>query len=357
MNDMSATKRMTSVGHCVRVLIVDDSLVMRSVVERHLELAPGFLVVGSVPGASQALNFLANNSVDVVILDIEMPNRSGLDALPDILERANGARVLVMSSLCKEGGPAVLQALALGACDTLEKPGRQIYSQMFGTTLIERLETLTSVRKPDQREPVKLARTGPQVSALECLAIGASTGGIGALHEFLDRLDGRIDAPILLTQHLPDAFMPFLAKQLCDLGVRQVQVAEHGTILEKGFIYVAPGNANLTCQKSGGGIRIALSTDWNQTRYLPAVDPMLMSVAKCYGHAAAGVVLSGMGADGLLGARAMVDVGAPVYVQCPDTSVVWGMPGAIAKAGLATAVMAPGQIAEYIATCWLEPQI
>lgn len=356
MNEMTASLRVATSGNSARVLIVDDSLVMRSLVERHLELASGFKVVGSVAGAGQALSFLASNRVDLVILDIEMPNRSGLDALPDILHRANGARVLVMSGLCNEGGPAAVKALALGACDTLEKPGRHIYSQAFGATLVERLRALALAPNSKAHETFKLARVKPKVSALECLAVGASTGGIGALHQFLENLDSRIDAPILLTQHLPEAFMPFLAKQLADMGLRRVEVAVHGARLDRGCIYVAPGNANLICKSSGGRTRIQLSNDWNQSRYLPAVDPMLISVAECFGHSAAGVVLSGMGVDGLIGAKALADVGAPVYVQCPDTSVVWGMPGAIAKAGLATAVMTPGQIAEYIAACWLEPQ-
>lgn len=347
-------------GHISRVLIVDDSLVMRSVVQRIVETAPGFMVCASLSSAQAALDFLATDTADVILLDIEMPRRSGLDALPDLIAACGQARILVLSSQCREGAPATLEALALGASDTLSKPDQQFYLQGFTAALHRKLQVLGDAARFARRPtPPVLARTPDQHSnadVLQCIAIGSSTGGISAIHEFLRQLDSRINAPILVTQHLPPDFIPFLVRHIADLKLRPVHQAADGMHLQRGHIYCAPGDAHLGLTARGGPTRIALVQDWPGSAYRPSVDPMFTAVARCFGAHGAGVMLSGMGTDGLMGAHEMADAGAPVYVQDAQTSTVWGMPGAVARAGLASVILPPADIARFMADCWLDPQ-
>lgn len=337
------------------VLIVDDSLVMRSVLQRIVENSPGFKVSGSVAGAQAALDHLASHSADIIILDIEMPRRSGLDALPDLIAASGQARVLVLSSHCAEGAPATVKALALGASDTLSKPGQHLFNDQFTALLRQHLHVLAdAARVSSQGMPPILARPVSPDSALGCLAIGSSTGGISAIHDLLKALDPRVDAPILITQHLPATFIPYLVRQIGDLGLRPAHIAQDGVAIAPGHIYCAPGDSHIGLQRHGAEVRIALAPHWPDSAYRPSVDPMFMAVAQCFGARGAGVMLSGMGSDGLAGAQMLADCGAPIYAQDAKSSTVWGMPGAVARAGLASVVLPPAQIAQFIADCWLE---
>lgn len=352
-----ALPRAQGAGHVSQVLIVDDSLVMRSVIQRAIDSAPGFTVCASLPSAQAALEFLSSHPADIILLDIEMPRRSGLDALPDLVAASNHARILVLSSQCREGAPATLKALALGASDTLSKPDQQFYPRSFTTKLLEKLHVLgDAARISRQAMPPVVARPVATHSTLECIAIGSSTGGISAIHELLGQLDPHIDAPILITQHLPPDFIPFLVRHIGDLGLRPVHQATDGAVLQRGHIYCAPGDAHLGLQSKGGTTRIKLLNDWPGTAYKPSIDPMFTAVARCFGERGAGVMLSGMGADGLAGAELLAAEGAPIYVQDAQSSTVWGMPGAVARAGLASVILPPAGIARFIADCWLEPK-
>lgn len=346
---------MADAAAACRVLIVDDSLVMRSVVEKIVEITPGFVVTASVASAEAALVHLAANRADIIILDIEMPQRSGLDALPDLIATSGNARILVLSSHCAEGAPMTLQALALGASDTLSKPGQHLFSHNFIAQLSDRLRMLADAAALSSKTmPPILSRPVSPHSTLGCLAIGSSTGGISAIHELLRALDPRIDAPILITQHLPASFIPYLVRQIGDLGLRPAHMAENGMPLARGQIYCAPGDGHISLTRHGADVQIRLLNDWPDTAYKPSVDPMFTALAYCYGARGAGVMLSGMGNDGLVGAQLLAAHGAPIYAQDPQSSTVWGMPGAIARAGLASVVLPPAGIAEFIADCWLE---
>ena len=335
----------------VRVMLVDDSLVVRSILERIVEQRPELKICASVASAHEALAYLACEPVDVVVLDIEMPGMNGIAALPHILERAQGARVLILSSNCIEGGPAAIEALALGASDTLAKPGSGSFSGHFADVLTDRILTLGQqpLAVPVLRAmPPAAVKSAPALDGLhpaECIAVAASTGGIPAFANFLTHLDPRVTAPILLTQHLPDAFMEFYARQIAMMTTRTVCVAKAGMAVERDHVYLAPGDAHLRVVEGVRGPEIALDRHPVENGCCPSADPMLDSVAAHYGKGGVAVVLSGMGRDGALGAARLKAAGGTVFAQAPESCVIWGMPGAVSKTGIAAATLNPDAIA------------
>lgn len=347
--DLKAARRRT------RVMLIDDSVVVRSILHRLIYAHPQFDIVASVAGAPAALALLETQEVDVIILDIEMPCGNGLDAMPDLLARSD-ARILVLSSLAEPGGEAAVRALSIGACDTLAKPGRSSFGGQFASILMDKLTALGQPvsRQSGSAEPPVIRSHMPDTSRLACLAIGSSTGGIPAITEFLTALDPNIPVPILLTQHLPAAFLPFLVRQFNAQNNRKVKLAQQGMPVEANTVYVAPGTGHMQIVGQGSAKKFAIAPD-QAGRYVPAVDPMLASVAEHYGASAAAVILSGMGRDGLLGAEKIAAKGGRVYVQDPATSVVWGMPGVVARAGMASAILPPAQIAAHIAASYRQP--
>lgn len=331
------------------VLIVDDSMVARTVLTRMVTATNGFTVAAAVPDARAALDFLAVHSVAVILLDIEMPGVDGLTALPDLVRAGNGAKVLVVSSSCDAGGAATVQALALGAADTLVKPGMGSFSGRFSDVLEERLGRL--IGPSDMVEPVGVPDRVEQtpVHDFDIVAIGASTGGIHALTKLLRAIPDSCDLPILVTQHLPSSFMSYFATQLALLANRPCDVARDHTRIVPGRIIIAPGTAHLRCVRMSEGTSIRLSEEPAPSGCTPSVDPMLQSVAEIYGPRALAVVLSGMGRDGSRGAAAVRGAGGAVVVQDQASSVVWGMPGSIAAQGNASAILTPEEIGALIA--------
>lgn len=332
------------------MLIVDDSIVARSVIGRLVDSNPRCRVAGAVPDAASALAFLRSRRVDVVLLDIEMPGQSGLAALPDLIAEADGAKVLVVSSSCEDGAASTVQALALGAADTLVKPGAGTLAGRFADELDERLTRVLAPRPAPLRRAPPAAPGMPAVTrSMEIVAIGASTGGIHALGQVLRALPAEMTAPILVTQHLPASFMPYFAAQLALLAGRPCEVGEEHLRVRPSRIIVAPGHAHLRVVRITDGAAIRLSTRPAASGCLPSVDPMFESVAEVFGGGALGVVLSGMGRDGAIGAERLVGAGARVVVQDRDSSTVWGMPGAVAGAGWASAELKPEAIGALIA--------
>jgi two-component system, chemotaxis family, protein-glutamate methylesterase/glutaminase len=333
----------------IRVLIVDDSAVARAALSRMVAEAPAFEVVAALDGARRAIDWLAGNSADIVLLDIQMPGLDGIAALPELVEASGGARVLIVSTLAGDGARATIQALALGAADTLAKPEIGSLGRQFGEVLIDkmlRLGKASPAASADRRAPHLLRKVAE--TPVACLAIGASTGGLHALAVFFANLPEAFSAPILVTQHLPPVFMPFFADQLSSLSGRTARVAEPDETLRRGEILVAPGNAHLGLVRSGNAVKAALLDHAATSRCCPSVDPMFTSVAEVYGDSALGVILTGMGRDGEIGAAAIAGAGGTVIVQDAASSTVWGMPGTIARAGLASLVASPAGLAAYV---------
>ncbi|MFN0047078.1 MAG: chemotaxis-specific protein-glutamate methyltransferase CheB [Sphingorhabdus sp.] len=336
----------------IRVMLVDDSVVARSIFARVLEQHQCIEIVCQAADSETALAQLNCNDVDIILLDIEMPKRSGLDALPDILVRSKGARVLVVSSFAEENGTAALNALSLGACDTLAKPGKSGFSGKFSEILIDKVVRLgRSRRNSDYRElgaSAKLAVEYQKLVRPECIAIGASTGGIPPIYEIIGNLVPDLDCPIFITQHLPDAFMSFFARQLAGLTSRTVSVAVPDEVVKKNHIYIAPGDAHLICRREKNSVVLDRLDHFSESRYCPSVDAMFRSVADIYGAGCMGIVFSGMGNDGASGASDIFAAGGTTLVQDVETSVVWGMPGAVAKSGCASAILSPVHMTELL---------
>jgi two-component system, chemotaxis family, protein-glutamate methylesterase/glutaminase len=334
----------------IRVMLVDDSVVARSIFKRVLENHDQIEVVCEAEDSEAALGRLKAQEVDIILLDIEMPKRSGLDALPEIQAISNGARILVVSAFAEENGPAAIQALSLGACDTLAKPGRSGFSGSFSKILVDKVVRLGRVARTrsDAGYAARLAVEFQQIVKPDCIAIGSSTGGIPPIYEIIGNLPKNLDCPIFITQHLPEAFMSFFARQLGGLTDRLVSVATPGEVVEPGHVYIAPGNAHLVCCRDRGRVVLGHLDHYADSRYCPSVDAMFGSLADIYGAGCMGIVLSGMGNDGANGVRDIVNAGGSVLVQDVETSVVWGMPGAAARDGHATAVLTPVQMTELL---------
>lgn len=353
-----------------RVLIVDDSVVARAVISRMIDASDRFSVVGAVSTATAALEFLGRATVDFILLDIEMPGVDGLTALPDLIAAGAGARVLIVSSSADDGGAAAVKALAMGAAETLEKPSTGALSRQFAAALVAKLQHLcetvghlspVAMVRPLPDRPIKPVppssgrspggSPAPSTDDFDIIAIGASTGGIHALSLMFRELPAAFRVPIVITQHLPASFMPYFAAQIALLAGRPCEVATDRLRVRPGRIVIAPGDAHLKCVRlTDGGAAFRLTHDPADSGCMPSVDPMLASIADVYGARMLAIVLSGMGRDGADGARRVHEVGGCVVAQDRASSVVWGMPGAVASSGVADAVLAPEAIGRLVAT-------
>lgn len=335
-------------------MIVDDSMVARAVLSRMVEADGGFEIAAVAGTAEDAIDALAHVQVDVVLLDLEMPGAGGLRMLPHIIAAARGARIIVVSSLAEEGAEATVAALAMGAADTLPKPGIGRFNGRFSEVLLGKLRALghaDQVSSAAYQSPVSAPALRAMSNApLSVLAIGASTGGIHAIGQFFKALPSRLDIPILVTQHLPAPFMEVFARQLATAASRTAVLAKDGMELLPERIHIAPGEAHLTVEDRGGRRVVRLDHRRAPSGCLPSVDPMLSSAAHVFGAGCCAVILSGMGRDGAEGAARLVALGGSVLAQDEASSAVWGMPRAVAEAGLACAILPPDKLARRVAS-------
>ncbi len=336
----------------VRVLVVDDSPTVRAVLARLIDAEADLTLADSLGSAEEAIASLVQTAPDVILLDLDMPGMGGLDAIPRMLELAAPVRILVVSSLTVRGAEHTLSALSLGAADTLAKPRPGEFGREYRATLLRKIRLLGRVAKrartksaPPAPPPLRpYGKVPPHI-----VAIGASTGGIHALGQLLGALPPKVHLPILVTQHLPGSFMDPFIRQLRAASGRGALVAHEGMAILPGQIVVAPGDAHLTVAPSKQGVAVVQLEDGPvASGCRPSVDPMFSSCARLYGCHALGVVLSGMGRDGADGAARIVAAGGTIMAQDAASSAVWGMPGAVATAGLASAVLPPDQIAQRI---------
>jgi len=345
----------------IRVMIVDDSLTVRTIFKRMVESDPALVITGTASSAEGAIAQLADSPADVVLLDLEMPGIGGLDALPAILATPGRPQVLVVSSLTVDGAEHTLSALQMGAADTLLKPRPGGFTEDYRAQLLGKIRALGSrpadpsvqsaapARPPAPAEP-SFARPAlsRRVRRPEVVAIGASTGGIHALGLMLRRLAPDFDVPLLITQHLPASFMPVFARQIETACGRPADIAADGFALTPGRILIAPGHGHIVVRRTAAGLITRISSEPAASGRMPSVDPMLASLADACEGRALGVILSGMGRDGVIGAKALVDAGGAIYAQDADSCAVWGMPGAVSRAGLASMVAPPDRLGDAV---------
>lgn len=333
----------------VRVMLVDDSLTVRTVFSRMIERENDMTIVASASTAERGLQELENHRVDVILLDLEMPGMGGIEALPKLLKAAPGTKVLVISSLTAAGAEHTVEALRMGAADTMLKPLPGGFNDGYREQLLGKIRALKGFapyEQPKRAEPRPAQRRAgkkPQV-----LAIGASTGGIHALNLFLRRIPKNFDLPILITQHLPASFIPVFAKQMEMAAGREAVLADEDVEITRGRIVIAPGHGHMVIRRKGSRYVTGLAYNQVKSGCTPSVDPMFETLAEAYEGKVAGILLSGMGRDGTEGADAIINAGGSIYTQSADTCAVWGMPRDITERGLATAVAPPAELADKV---------
>lgn len=367
----------------IRVMVVDDSAVIRGLITRMLESDKDINVVASVGNGQLAVNNLERASVDVIILDIEMPVMDGLTALPKLIAVDKTVKIIMASTLTARNAEVSIKALSMGATDYVPKPStsRELSGENdFRRDLLEKVKNLGVLRrkeiggtisartvtpaatpsakgdaKSDEiparwelRDPSKVVMREPGKVKPDILAIGSSTGGPQALFAFLKGLQKTINVPVVITQHMPATFTTILAEHITRMSGWECKEAQTGDRLEPGKILLAPGDYHMLIEQKGTDRVVRITQDPPENFCRPAVDPMLRSVVKVFGARVLTVILTGMGNDGEKGSKVVVDAGGTVISQDEKSSVVWGMPGAVATAGLCSAVLPIDQLAGYV---------
>ncbi|CAH0285220.1 chemotaxis-specific protein-glutamate methyltransferase CheB [Roseomonas sp. CECT 9278] len=340
----------------VRVMLCDDSATARAILRRLLEAEPGIRVVHQAADGRAALDALPTARPDVVLLDLEMPVMDGMTALPLILKAAPQAAVIVASALTQRGAKAAIAALAAGAADYVPKPqgaAGGAADPAFKAELIAKVRGWARMKRQGSAPVARPAAPPPRAASAgkfrpSLVAIGSSTGGPQALAAVVKRLP-RLPVPIVVVQHMPAGFTTMLAEHLDKMGPHRCAEAVEGEPLLPGRIHLAPGDRHLLLEAAAGGLRARLSSGPPENFCRPAVDPMLRSAVAALGGRLLAVILTGMGHDGLEGCRGVVAAGGTVLAQDEASSVVWGMPGAVARAGLAGLLAPPEALAERIA--------
>ena len=364
MNVVVTPSAAASISRRIRVMLVDDAVVVRGLFARWVEAEPDLEVVATLRTGRDAVNQLERVDPDVVVLDVDMPELDGIAALPLLLQKKRDLVVIMASTLTRRNAEISLRALSLGAADYIPKPGsnREVSaSTAFRRDLIEKIRQLglrakrlrhgvkTRVSRPAKSAPSIIPAT-EEVTPLRLrqmpltpprvLVIGASTGGPQALNRLVVQIDAVIQrAPVLITQHMPPTFTAVLAEHLARVSKFPVHEASDGEEVNAGAIYLAPGGKHLKVERRDGLAVIAIDDGPMVNFCKPAVDPLFASAAQVWGSKVLALVLTGMGSDGLAGAKEIVAAGGHVIAQDEETSVVWGMPGQVTNAGLCSAVL------------------
>ncbi len=366
MPETSSSLGDTPRASCIRVIVVDDSLVIRGFIARSLEADPAFKIVGTASNGARAIQLLSSVPADVIILDIEMPVMDGLTAIPQLKEIDPGVQIIMASTLTQKNADISLKALSLGATDYLPKPSAREMAvpNEFHRDLREKVRALGAIAlkkgvrpsrerpsiefvpRVQEKKPVVL-RPMPTAKP-DIIAIGSSTGGPQALFEVIRSMGAGLPQPIVITQHMPASFTKILADHISKQCGVEAWEAKEGEVLKGGIYYVAPGDYHMLIAKKSEGAVVHQVQDPPENYCRPAVDPMLRSLVGSFGGRILVVILTGMGQDGMKGAEVVVRAGGAVIAQDEATSVVWGMPGAVATAGLCSAVVPVNEIGAMV---------
>lgn len=340
----------------IRILVVDDSVVMRKVLCEILSADPQIEVVGTAGDGHIALAKIAQLHPDLVTLDVEMPVLNGLETLVEIRKVDRKLPVVMFSTLTERGAGATLDALSLGASDYATKPSNTgspaAAVAAIRAELIPKIKALCAHRAgritslPPPRAPAPVRRRAHR--RIEIVTIGTSTGGPNALAEVLPRIPKDFPVPIVLVQHMPPLFTRLLADRLGSHSAIPIHEGSAGMVLSPGEAWIAPGNFHMTVKRAASGPRLELNQDAPENSCRPAVDVLFRSVAEVYGESVLGVIMTGMGSDGVIGSQRIRERGGEVIIQDEASSVVWGMPGLVHAAGQADAVYPLDQLGQEI---------
>lgn len=341
-----------------RVMVVDDAVVARLLVTEALHADPQLELAGTAANGRIALEKLDELAPDVVVLDVEMPELDGLETLKAIRARDRRLPVVMFSTLTSRGQTTTLDALTYGASDYVTKPAtgsREESVRVLQEQLLPKLKALGARRRQSRsplpaRPALPTPRRTTTTNPVEVLAIGCSTGGPNALADLLPALPRDLGVPVVIVQHMPPNFTKMLADRLNKVSALPVVEAQDGDVLEPNKVYLAPGGLHMTVDKRGLSTTLVCQDGPLVRSCKPSVDVLFRSVAKAYRGNALAVVMTGMGSDGLDGANSLVDLGSRVLVQDEASSVVWGMAGHVAEAGLADAVLPLDRLASEIGT-------
>jgi two-component system chemotaxis response regulator CheB len=336
----------------LRVLVVDDSAYNRRNIAEIFADAADVEVVGKAADGEEALRLVTTAKPDVITLDLEMPRMDGFTFLRILMAKQPTPVIVVSSYSQKEN---VFKALELGALDFVAKPDRQVTADDLRTEILAKVRMVRSLRatlpQPRSFRPSVAGAPPPRPDGPPQILIGiaSSTGGPTALLDIFGKLPQRLAAGVLVAQHMPDKFTRTFAERLDKKGAFRVSEAQDGDVVLSGTAFVCPGRQ---CMELVGGpeLRLRTGVPGSGDRYVPSADRLFRSIAGGSGGARMiGVVLTGMGDDGLAGARAIRDAGGKIIVESQETAVVYGMPGAVARAGLADEILPLPQIADYLA--------
>jgi len=338
-----------------RILVVDDSVVIRKVLCDVLSKEPDLEVAGTASDGKIALAKMAQLHPDLVTLDVEMPVMNGLETLAELRKLYPKLPVIMFSTLTERGAAATLDALSLGASDYVTKPSNTSAEgaiEAIRSQLVPKIKALGPTSKtgakpalptPPPRPPVPVKK--PANARIEVVTIGTSTGGPNALAEVLPRIPRDFPVPIVVVQHMPPVFTKLLAERLATRSAILIEEGSVGTTLSPGHCWIAPGNFHMTVKRAGVNWRLDLNQDPPENSCRPAVDVLFRSVAAVYGPNALALVMTGMGADGVIGSRHIREAGGEVIIQDEASAVVWGMPGLVYAAGQADGVYPLDQLA------------
>jgi two-component system, chemotaxis family, protein-glutamate methylesterase/glutaminase len=345
----------------ITVVVVDDSAFMRRAIQKMLEKEPEIRVVGTAASGEEGIAMAERLRPDVVTMDVEMPGIGGLEAARAIVDR-RGPPIIMVSALTRDGAETTLRALELGAVDFIPKPdsalidivnvqrelvekvkhfgSRGAYLRAMRETLRIQRSALADARPaPPPLQPPPRPPSTARAGGFACIAIGTSTGGPVALSQILPKLPAGFPIPIVVVQHMPPGFTRPLAERLDATSRIDVVEGADGMPLAPGTAIIAPAGKQLRLLRSKGTVRVALGDDALRSLHVPSVDAMTASVGETYGAGALGVILTGMGHDGVQGLRVLKEHGGYVLGQDEATSVVYGMPRAAAVAGLVDRVI------------------
>lgn len=339
----------------IRILVVDDSVVVRKLLSDTLASDPALEVVGTAGHGRIALAKIPLLNPDLITLDVEMPVMNGLETLAAVRKLYPKLPVIMFSTLTERGAASTLDALALGASDYATKPSNTgspaVAIECIRAELIPKVKALCGMatlklQALPRTHPVRKLRV--RDSRIEIVAIGTSTGGPNALAEVLPRIPGDFPVPIVVVQHMPPIFTRQLAERLASRSAIPVEEGSAGALLSPGHAWIAPGNFHMKVMRDGTDRRLDLNQEPPENFCRPAVDVLFRSVAAAYKATVLGVVMTGMGSDGVLGAQLICDAGGDVIIQDEASSVVWGMPGLVQASGLADAAFPVDQLAGEI---------